>query len=177
MKVRYCPHCNKFEVSKKADFIHTKADCPGRLVKLDSNMAPIIKELNSLGFKTEYCCSGHPKENYVTSYIMFAEAYPEVKDAAEKSKLQYEEHCEFLDKNAEKYYIPEDDPKWNDFIWIEDLTKTNKKLCIVRDDYTNLPSSTLNDFNLESIKRHANTLKKFLRFVNILIKNNKSKRK
>lgn len=36
-----------------------KSCCNGKVIELDELMIPIIMTLNHLGYKTEYCCSGH----------------------------------------------------------------------------------------------------------------------
>ncbi len=67
-----CPRC-----------IRPVEDCrcagyPYYLVQIDKLMVPIIRELNSKGYKTTGCCAGHPKDDaFMVSgiYIAFAEDY------------------------------------------------------------------------------------------------------
>ncbi len=67
-----CPRC-----------IREVDDCrcatyPYYLVQVDKLMVPIIRELNSKGYKTTGCCAGHPEEDEFKTtglYIAFAEEY------------------------------------------------------------------------------------------------------
>lgn len=67
-----CPHC-----------IRLVEDCrcacyPYYLVQIDKLMVPIIRELNSKGYKTTGCCAGHPGDDeFLVSgvYIAFADNY------------------------------------------------------------------------------------------------------
>jgi hypothetical protein len=67
-----CPTC-----------IRSVEDCrcptyPYYLVQVDKLMVPIIRELNSKGYKTTGCCAGHPEEEEFKTtglYIAFAEEY------------------------------------------------------------------------------------------------------
>lgn len=44
--------------------------CLGNSVEIDELFLPVITELNSKGYKTKFCCSGHLCEN-PNSYIYF----------------------------------------------------------------------------------------------------------
>lgn len=67
-----CPNC-----------IRDIRDCrcavyPYYLVQIDRLMVPIIRELNSKGYKTTGCCAGHPESDeykHSSIYIAFAEDY------------------------------------------------------------------------------------------------------
>lgn len=67
-----CPHC-----------LRTVDDCrcalyPWYLVQIDKLLVPIIRELNSKGYKTTGCCAGHPQDEEFKGsgvYIAFAEDY------------------------------------------------------------------------------------------------------
>ena len=43
-----------------------------RLIDIDDIIYPAIKKLNILGYKTNFCCSGHTDNRGVQSYISFA---------------------------------------------------------------------------------------------------------
>lgn len=51
------------------------AHYPEYLVQIDTLMLPIIRELNSKGYKTTGCCAGHPSEYIESIYINFASDY------------------------------------------------------------------------------------------------------
>ena len=67
-----CPHC-----------LRTVDDCrcalyPWYLAQIDKLLVPIIRELNSKGYKTTGCCAGHPQDEEFKGsgvYIAFAEDY------------------------------------------------------------------------------------------------------
>ena len=48
-----------------------KANCTGSVVQIDELMFPIIKILNSKGYYTNYCCSGHVYDEYCSPYVLF----------------------------------------------------------------------------------------------------------
>ena len=48
-----------------------KSSCIGKVVEVDELMIPTIKELNSKGYKTAFCCSGHLFEPASDCYIKF----------------------------------------------------------------------------------------------------------
>lgn len=46
-------------------------------IKVDPNIAEIIKVLNNKGWRTEYCCESHPEEVIFDGYISFKPKLPE----------------------------------------------------------------------------------------------------
>lgn len=50
-----------------------KCDCGNEADEIDYYMIDIIKQLNDIGLKTEYCCEGHIHKNgdYEPAYIQF----------------------------------------------------------------------------------------------------------
>lgn len=61
LKYPYCPKIN--------------CDRNTELIELDELMIEPIKILNQKGYVTEYCCSGHLYENFLSTYIMFNKHY------------------------------------------------------------------------------------------------------
>lgn len=60
------------EVGKVAGYIPCPiTKCCSELAEIDELYLPIIKILNSKGYSTVYCCSGHAYEQVPRSYIMF----------------------------------------------------------------------------------------------------------
>lgn len=49
-----------------------KEDCSGQIFEIDDLMVPIIKKLWNLGYRTEYCCSGHAYRPLSHTYIGFS---------------------------------------------------------------------------------------------------------
>lgn len=91
-----CPNCIREIEDCRCKFY------PHYLVQIDREMVPIIRELNSKGYKTTGCCAGHPLENetqFINIYICFerdyefAEPFPEgAKYSKETHKISFE--CE-----------------------------------------------------------------------------------
>ena len=50
-----------------------KLDCGGEMVYIDELIYPTILLLNQNGYTTEFCCSGHMKEDSIQCYILFAQ--------------------------------------------------------------------------------------------------------
>ena len=64
---KICPKCWKRE---------KYCECENRSsIELDYNMVTIIKTLNLKGFRTEFCCGGHPDKQFTEIYIQFKEQY------------------------------------------------------------------------------------------------------
>jgi hypothetical protein len=45
--------------------------CSGEVAEIDELMIPIIKTLNTKGYETLYCCSGHTYDQAPNTYIKF----------------------------------------------------------------------------------------------------------
>lgn len=172
MKLWYCPHCNDYaNIGRKT--IRHKVDCEKKdsgMIKLDADMAPLIRVLNMHGYKTLYSCSGHAKENYTTSYIMFDKVYKDVKQAAIIAGLEYEECDIYIDSsNGTKYHFRSSNKKSPETMMWDNvkLTKTGV-LCIVRcNDYV-FEDPLYETYNLDSLTRHKNILDKYLRFIELI---------
>lgn len=53
-------------------------ECSSFTFEVDELIAPVIQVLNRKGYRTIYCCSGHPefwKNTFAGTYIMFSEPY------------------------------------------------------------------------------------------------------
>lgn len=61
----------KFNDSHKQVKIPEVLDEYGKPIKVDILMADVIKTLNAKGFVTEFCCSGHEEDAFITYYIVF----------------------------------------------------------------------------------------------------------
>ena len=61
----------KFNDSHKQVKIPEVLDEYGKPIKVDILMADVIKTLNAKGFATEFCCSGHEEDAFITYYIVF----------------------------------------------------------------------------------------------------------
>lgn len=83
MRYLYCKKCNEFYIGKHIDEICPKIFCLTPLVEIDDNMVVPIKILNSKGYKTAYCCSGHIERNIFGGYIAFKAGTP-IPDTAPK---------------------------------------------------------------------------------------------
>lgn len=73
----------------------------GETVEVDEEFVPVIKELNKLGLKTVYCCSGHPEDGNPKShnaYIVVDMNAPGVFVALDKGLLNI--HWTRSDSNA-----------------------------------------------------------------------------
>lgn len=57
-----------------------KVDCCGQVFEVDELMLPTIRLLNLKGYMTDFCCSGHWTEHYVSSYVKFYELDEDTKD-------------------------------------------------------------------------------------------------
>lgn len=174
MKLWYCPYCNDYaDIGRKT--IRHKVDCEKKdsgMIKLDADMAPLIRVLNMHGYKTLYSCSGHAKENYTTSYIMFDKVYKDVRQAAIIAGLEYEECDIYVDSNGTKYYeFRASNKKSPEIMMLGDikLTKTGEVLCIVRcNDYDVLEYPLYETYDLNSLARHNNILEKYLIFIELI---------
>lgn len=115
-----CPRC-----------LHEVTDCrcatyPYYLVQIDKLMVPIIRELNSKGYKTTACCAGHPdnKEEFKGSgiYIAFAENYEFDEDFPDGGKYS-------LSRHTLTYHVPED---------CEDLVEFQRKTLWQLEDWAEM---------------------------------------
>lgn len=173
MKLWYCPHCNDYaDIGKHC--IRHRVDCDKKdsgMIKLDADMAPLIRELNLHGYKTVYSCSGHARENYTTSYIMFDKVYKDIKQAAIIAGLEYEECDIYVDSDETKYHefhpagkkLPETMMLGDDM-----LTKTGEKQCIVRCNDYEAFEYLYGSYDLDCLTRHKNMLDKYLRFIELI---------
>lgn len=95
-----CPQC-----------IRGVEDCrcesyPYYLVQIDKLMVPIIRELNSKGYKTAGCCAGHPEDDaFKVSgiYIAFAEEYDFDEPFPEGGKYSISRHTIQYTPNEDNY--------------------------------------------------------------------------
>lgn len=85
VKYFYCPSChhiNRVELDynikcndnnlNSALMCTYDCECGGEAVDIDENMVHIIRELNIMGLKTQYCCEGHIKNKFLLiPYISF----------------------------------------------------------------------------------------------------------
>ena len=75
----YCTKCKKFfadcegiEIKKKGTYPNNVYKvrncliygCDGDVVEIDEDMVPIVNMLQSKGYSTKFCCSGHPDGLY-----------------------------------------------------------------------------------------------------------------
>ena len=89
----------KFNDSHKQVKIPEVLDEYGKPIKVDILMADVIKTLNAKGFATQFCCSGHEEDAFISYYILF---YPLSKKHETNLKkmifsidgIYYEEHYE-----------------------------------------------------------------------------------
>ncbi len=58
------------ETKNQRDIIITQNDEP-MLISVDCYIADLIIKLNNHGFYTEYCCSGHEEDAFMSMYIKF----------------------------------------------------------------------------------------------------------
>lgn len=48
-----------------------KSSCIGEIVEVDEMILPVIRILNLKGYKTKFCCGGHPEKKNPNAYILF----------------------------------------------------------------------------------------------------------
>ena len=52
-----------------------KSSCIGEIVEVDEMILPVIRILNLKGYRTKFCCSGHPEKKKPNGYILFDFGY------------------------------------------------------------------------------------------------------
>jgi hypothetical protein len=71
--MKTCLECNTL-FKRDVDLTRTTAcpleDCDGEIVEIDDNILLVILKLNHKGYRTDYCCAGHPWS--YRPYILFA---------------------------------------------------------------------------------------------------------
>lgn len=105
----------------------------GKPIKVDILMADVIKTLNAKGFSTEFCCSGHEEDAFITYYIVF---YPLGKKYESNLKkmissidgIYYENHYEIHSTvDAGSTYIQLTNPKKGEIEVARKLATKNGK--------------------------------------------------
>lgn len=94
-----CPYC-----------VREVHDCrcehyPYFLIQVDTLMVPIVRELNSKGYKTTGCCAGHPEDGagHTNIYVAFDQEYDfdePFPEGAQWSKLK---HCLTVEPSCSNY--------------------------------------------------------------------------
>lgn len=79
-----------------------RLDCGGEMVYIDELIYPTILLLNQNGYITEFCCSGHMKEDSVQCYILFTQ---ETSDKIIKSFPVFPKHWEAKFSNFHRFYL------------------------------------------------------------------------
>lgn len=92
----YCIECGEIYRSEKEMTSCPRAACQSdiNLIKVDEMMLPVIVLLNSKGYYTKACCSGHFIEDYPSPYILFNEDF-----ISEFERLPNMFHLDFFDND------------------------------------------------------------------------------
>lgn len=106
-----CLHCGEIydELllnTSNEDILCPKANCRNILIEVDELILPTIKILNTKGYSTEYCCSGHYCDEDPRCNIVFSEGIdiPNVPVGFKKIKRGDFTHLKSLYSSSKQSY-------------------------------------------------------------------------
>jgi len=134
----FCSVCNKIWILNNSCDLHSNHLCPDidclgtDIHPIDEQMAPIIKILNELGYKTRNCCSNHSYEVMKCSvdYWNRDELISTMRDPILTGYIQFKECYDFngVGDVPSGWFLEYD--YYKDYQQIEDLEKPGYYMCL-----------------------------------------------